>query len=205
MRAWTAGLLLSLLVCASAQAADLTVRVRNAKGSPVANAVVAFYPAGGAGSARIAGPFRMTQFNMQFDPFVLIAPVGASVAFPNLDRVQHHVYSFSPTKVFELKLYGKGEVHSVRFDKAGVAAIGCNIHDQMLAFIYVTDTPFTVKTNAAGVAVLRDAPSAAGRLKIWHPYAKVKGGSVEQAAAFTGGQQTVTLDVRPAPVAHGAY
>jgi plastocyanin len=205
MRAWTAGLMLSLLVCASAQAADLTVRVRNAKGSPVANAVVAFYPAGGAGSARIAGPFRMTQHDMQFDPFVLIAPVGSSVAFPNLDRVQHHVYSFSPTKVFELKLYGKGEVHSVRFDKAGVAAIGCNIHDQMLAFIYVTDTPFTVKTNASGMAMLHGAPGPAGRLKIWHPYAKARGGTVEQAAAFVSGVQAVTLDVRPAPVAHGAY
>lgn len=205
MRVWTASLLLSLLLCASAQAADLTVRVRNAKGSPVANAVVAFYPAGGADPARLQGPFRMTQYDLQFDPFVLIAPVGASVAFPNLDRVQHHVYSFSPTKVFELKLYGKGEVHSVRFDKAGVAAIGCNIHDQMVAFIYVTDTPLAVKTNAAGVAVLRDAPTAAGRLKVWHPYAKARGGSVEQAAAFTGGVQTVTLDVRPAPIAHGAY
>lgn len=205
MRVWTASLLLSLLLCASAQAADLTVRVRNAKGSPVANAVVAFYPTGGAGSARLQGPFRMTQYDLQFDPFVLIAPVGASVAFPNLDRVQHHVYSFSPTKVFELKLYGKGEVHSVRFDKAGVAAIGCNIHDQMVAFIYVSDTPFAVKTNAAGVAVLRDAPAAAGRLKIWHPYAKARGGIVEQAAAFIGAVQTVTLDVRPAPIAHGAY
>ena len=205
MRALTASLLLSLLLCASAQAADLTVRVRNAKGSPVANAVVAFYPTGGAGSARITGPFRMTQYDMQFDPFVLIAPVGASVAFPNLDRVQHHVYSFSPTRVFELKLYGKGQVHSVRFDKAGVAAIGCNIHDQMLAYIYVADTPLAAKTNAAGIAVLKDAPTANGRLKIWHPYAKAKGGTVEQAAAFTGGVQAVILDVRPAPVAHCAY
>jgi hypothetical protein len=97
MRVWTASLLLSLLLCASAQAADLTVRVRNAKGSPVANAVVAFYPTGGTDPARLQGPFRMTQYDLQFDPFVLIAPVGASVAFPNLDRVQHHVYSFSPT------------------------------------------------------------------------------------------------------------
>lgn len=205
MRAWPVSLLMSLLLCASAQAADLSVRVRNAKGSPVANAVVAFYPAGGAGSVRIPGPFRMTQHDLQFDPFVLIAPVGSEVAFPNLDRVQHHVYSFSPTKVFELKLYGKGEVHSIRFDKAGVAAVGCNIHDQMVAFIYVTDTPFTVKTDSAGVAVLRNAPTSAGRLKVWHPYAKAKGGTVELAAAFNSGVQALTLDVRPAPVSHGAY
>lgn len=205
MRVLLATLVMSFALCAQAQAADLTVRVRGATGKPVANAVVAFYPTGGAGSARLQGPFRMAQHDLQFDPFVLIAPVGAEVSFPNLDRVMHHVYSFSPTKTFELKLYGRGEVHAVRFDKAGIAAVGCNIHDQMVGFIYVTDTPFTAKTDAAGVAVLRGSPASTGRLKVWHPYAKARGNMIDQAAAFTGGAQTVTLDVRPAPISHGAY
>jgi plastocyanin len=205
MRVIVASLLIAFALCAHAQAADLTVRVKTPAGKPVANAVVAFYPTGGTGSARLQGPFRMAQHDLQFDPFVLIVPVGAEVSFPNLDRVMHHVYSFSPTKTFELKLYGKGQGHAVRFDKAGVAAIGCNIHDQMVAYIFVSDTPFTARTNAAGVAVLSNAPAASGRLKIWHPYAKAKGNTVEQAAAFAGGAQTVTLDVRAAPISHGAY
>src|SRR6185437_15441331 len=110
--------------------------------------------------------------NLQFDPFVLIVPVGANVSFPNRDPVRHHVYSFSPTHPFELKLYGKDETRSVRFDKAGVVALGCNIHDNMVAFIKVVDTPFAAKTDDKGLAVLKGLPVGQVPVRIWHPYLK---------------------------------
>jgi hypothetical protein len=141
---------------------------------------------------------------MTFDPFVLIVPVGAEVAFPNQDTVRHHVYSFSPAKTFELKLYGQDETRTVRMDKAGVVALGCNIHDQMSAFVVVVDTPFAAKTDATGQVTLRNMPGDAARLQVWHPYAKTKGNLVSQPVALSAGRAAVTLDLRPPPK-RGAY
>src|SRR5579872_569742 len=122
-------------------AAPLSVRVVDASGRPVRDAVVTLYPAGAAGRApRSSGRFVITQQNMQFHPFLTIIPVGADVSFPNLDSTKHHVYSFSPAKKFELKLFARDQSRTVHFDKAGVVALGCNIHDQMSAFVVVTDS-----------------------------------------------------------------
>src|ERR1700719_842331 len=123
------------------RASDLVVSVHTPQGKPVADAGVSL-PAPRGRPIHFAWPYRMAQHDMQFDPFVLVVPVGARVAFPNLDRVRHHVYSFSPTHPFELKLYGHDETRFVTFDKPGVVALGCNIHDQMVGFILVVDTPY---------------------------------------------------------------
>jgi plastocyanin len=206
MRLWVISVL-SWAVSSLANAADLTVTVRTAAGRPVADAVVSVYPAAGAGPARLEGPYRITQHDVKFDPFVTIIPVGAEVAFPNLDKTRHHVYSFSTAKTFELKLYGQGETRTVRFDKPGVVSLGCNIHDSMLAFIDVVDTPFAVKTNAQGVAVVRGLPGGGAKLRVWHPFAKAKDGQLEQTITLSGAAQAlaVPMDVRPAPMSHGAY
>ena len=132
MRGWLISLL-TLMLPGVAAAADLVVSVRTAAGAPVSDAVVSLPEI--RGPLHAAGPYRMAQHDLQFDPFVLVAPVGAEVAFPNLDRVRHHVYSFSPAHPFELKLYGRDESRSVRFDKPGVVALGCNIHDTMVGTI----------------------------------------------------------------------
>src|SRR5262249_4619853 len=122
------------------------------------------------------------------------------VAFPNLDTVRHHVYSFSAPHPFELKLYGKDETRTVKFDKAGVIALGCNIHDMMVGFIRVVDTPYAVKTDASGRAVLRDLPDGAATVRIWHPYLKGQNNETSQRANIGGAaQMTVTVDMRPAP------
>ncbi len=186
----------------TATAADVGVAVRDAKGRPVADAVVTLTPASGApgGPIRFAWPYRVEQRDMQFQPFVLIVPNNAEVAFPNRDQVRHHVYSFSPAKRFELKLYGKDQSRSVRFDKAGVVAIGCNIHDSMVAFIKVVDTPWAVKTDATGAAVLRGVPNGRARLEVWHPYGRPPAGVARTVPVGPGGvRQEVTLDVRPPP------
>ena len=134
-------------------AAPLNVRVVDASGHPVRDAVVTLYPAGAAARpAHAGGRYVVAQQNLQFRPFLTVVPVGADVSFPNLDPTKHHVYSFSPAKRFELKLFAKDQSRTVHFDKPGVVALGCNIHDQMSAFIFVTDTAWTARTNAQGVA-----------------------------------------------------
>src|SRR5947208_12385145 len=86
-------------------AASLSVRVVDASGRPVRDAVVTLYPAGQAArAAHGAGHFVVSQQNLQFHPFLTIIPVGTDVSFPNFDPTKHHVYSFPSAKKFELKL-----------------------------------------------------------------------------------------------------
>ena len=166
-----AALAAALLVPALAQAGDLNVTVRDTAGKPVRNAVVSVYPAAGlpAGPIRFPWPMVMSQQNIQFDPAVLVVPVGAEVSFPNRDKVRQHVYSFSPANRFELKLYGREAARNVTFRNVGAAAIGCNIHDQMVAFIRVVDTPYALKTDGNGVASIRGLPGGGARVVVWHP------------------------------------
>jgi len=181
-------------------AAPLSVRIVDSAGRPVRDAVVTLYPSGAAArKPRAGGRFVVSQQNMQFHPFLTIVPVGADVSFPNLDTTKHHVYSFSPAKRFELKLFAKDQSRTVHFDKAGVVALGCNIHDQMTAFIVVTDSVWTARTNAHGVAAFADAPDAPGRVTVWHPYLRAPGGVVQQGLAAAQRSVSFSIRLRPPP------
>ena len=195
-------IILALLALAAAVsplcAAPLTVRVVDASGRPVRDAVVQLNPAGSAARApRAGGRYVVSQQNLQFHPFLTLIPVGADVSFPNLDPTKHHVYSFSPVKRFELKLFAKDQSRTVHFDKPGVVALGCNIHDAMGAFIFVTDSAWTARTNAQGMATFGDAPNARGNVTVWHPYLRAVGGMVQQALA--PGQRSATFSIRLRP------
>lgn len=191
-----------------ATAADLSVSVLTPAGRPVADAVVMVRVRGaGSGPVRFPWPMVVEQRDMQFQPFVLIAPVGAEVAFPNHDPFRHHVYSFSPAKTFELKLYGHDETRTVRFDKPGVVALGCNIHDDMSAFIRVVDTPHAAKSGARGDAVLRNLPPGPATLIVWHPYARGGRDVVSEILVPAVGTLNVRVaaDLRAAPMRRGGY
>lgn len=188
------------LACASvAHAADLSVRVTSDAGVPVENAVVTFMPAvRPAGPIRFDWPYRVAQRDLQFDPYILIVPVGAEVLFPNFDRVRHHVYSFSEGNRFELELYGRDETRSRRFTTAGIAAVGCNIHDQMQAYIVVVDTPFVGRTGADGAVLIRGA-AGAGELRVWHPDLRARGGLATRAVTLPAAgavQQAFVIQLR---------
>ena len=196
-------LVLALASAASSlAAAPLSVRVVDASGRPVRDAVVTLYPAGSAARpAHPGGRFVISQHNLQFQPFITIIPVGANVSFPNLDPTKHHVYSFSPAKRFELKLFAKDQSRTVHFDKAGVVALGCNIHDQMSAFIVVTDSAWTARTNGQGMVTFADAPNAPGRLAVWHPYLRALGGELQQPISPSQRSATFQIRLRPPPAA----
>jgi plastocyanin len=200
MRAWI--LIPALLASVTAHAANLSVTVRGADGKPVANAVVSVHLVGRPTPVPTSGrDFAVSQKDLQFSPFVLVVPVNSDVAFPNLDPVRHHVYSFSPAKRFELKLYAKEQARSVRFDKAGIVPLGCNIHDQMTAFIDVVDTPWAVRTDANGNAVIANVPAGDVLLSVWHPYLRAPGNSMTRqvALAANGGSEGFTVALRAPP------
>lgn len=176
-------------------AGDLTVSVRGAGARPVRDAVVTVHPASGLprGPIRFAWPLRVEQQNVQFQPYVLIVPVGGTVSFPNLDRVRHQVYSFSRGNRFELPLYSRGEAPTRTFSTVGVAALGCNIHDQMLAYIKVVDTPWAAKTDASGNLTLRGIPAGAATLRVWHPTLAGRGNEISQAITVGASPATRTV------------
>jgi plastocyanin len=186
-----------LALAAPLGAATLTVRVVDASGKPVRDAVVTLHPSSGGRTPRSSGRYVVSQQNLQFHPFLAIVPIGADVSFPNLDNTKHHVYSFSSAKRFELKLFAKDQSRTVHFDKPGVVALGCNIHDQMSAFIVIADSAWTARTNGQGMVTFNDAPAASGRLIVWHPYLRAPGGTVQQSIG--AGQRTAGFQVRLRP------
>jgi plastocyanin len=192
--------LTALALPAMAQARDIAVTVKDPAGHPVADAVVIL---DGPRRAAAPGHFTINQQHTMFMPFVLVVPVGSTVDFTNLDPFRHHVYSFSPAKKFELKLFGQGEKRAVTFDKPGTVALGCNIHDTMQAFIQVVDTAYAGKTGKDGRVVLRGAPDGNVRLTVWHPYLRAPGNQLIVTAG--GGNVSVPVSVklrRPAPMQH---
>lgn len=156
------------LLAASAQAADVQVQVQDASGRPLADAVVFLESEQARRQVRPVAGLEMAQNHKQFVPQVLIVPVGSEVRFPNHDTVRHHVYSFSPAKKFELKLYAGTPAQPVRFEQSGVVVLGCNIHDQMVGWVLVLDTPYYAQTSASGQVALSTVPAGRYRLRTWH-------------------------------------
>lgn len=194
---------------ASTLAADLVVAVTDAAGKPVPSAVVTFAPASTAAipAGLKSAAYTLMQKNMKFAPYVLAVPQGATVNFPNQDRVNHHVYSFSKVQPFQFPLYGQGKTRTMKFDHAGTVAVACNIHDSMSAYIRVVDTPYFAMTDGSGRVTLKGVPETAGTLSVWQPLMDAPEHTVSRTlASGKVSPQTFTVKVRGGglPVS-GAY
>ena len=145
-------LIVLLLLNTSAYSSTLSGTIYDADGAPVTEVVITAHPIKAEPSqipiqkkAKI-----LDQVNREFISHVLVVRVGESVIFPNNDSTLHHVYSFSATKPFELELYKGIPANSIIFDKTGVVVLGCNVHDWMVGYIYVTDTPYFAISDKSG-------------------------------------------------------
>lgn len=174
-------------------AASLAVQVLDAKGKPVEDAAVFAEPASGAAPALRARKIEIEQRDRQFHPLVTVVQTGSSISFPNNDSVRHHVYSFSKAKLFELKLYAGMPPAPVVFDKAGTIVLGCNIHDKMVAYIRVVDTPWFGKTDKDGKVKIDGVPEGAYKLRAWVTENIALDVASEQAVTVKGEQMAVTV------------
>lgn len=163
------------------------VQVVDERGVPVRDAVVELDVQGWRGG-RVTFPWRMAmaQKSEQFVPGTLVIARGSTVAFPNLDRVRHSIYSFSKAARFEIDLYGRDQSRSHTFPVTGSVALGCNIHDTMRGYIRVVDTPFADKTDANGYVTLSGVPSGAAKLTVWHPRLRAPGGEMSKQVSTSG-------------------
>ena len=206
----SAPLLVLALLRAAVSAGEIRVEVRDSQGTPVADAVASLTPLDAVPPLRPpAEPVTVVQEGEEFRPRVTVVVAGTRVNFPNRDAVQHHVFSVSRTKKFDLPLYRGEPREPVLFDQPGVVSLGCNIHDWMSAYIIVLATPHFTRTGETGIGVITGLPPGRHRLEVWHPRVKttltrdvtVEGaGSATQVIALTLG---VDRRVRRAPEATG--
>lgn len=160
--------LLALLMATAAQAGEIVGRVTEDNGKPLADAVVVAVPVESAPPAATAGTAEVDQLDKIFTPYVIPIMAGTQVFFPNRDNIRHQVYSFSPAKRFELPLYKGALASPILFDTPGVVVLGCNIHDWMVGYIYVAESPWFAKTGSDGTGRIT-LPAGRYRIRVWHP------------------------------------
>ena len=191
-------LALALAAPLAGVAATVNVTLRDAQGNPLEDAVVWVVP-----KAPASVPPRgamVEQKDKAFIPLVSIVQTGTLVAFPNRDDVRHHVYSFSPPKVFDIKLYAGTPVSPTLFDKPGEVVLGCNIHDHMIAYIYVVDTPWFAKAGKEGLARIENVPAGEYDLHARHPAQAAQPAPVPvRLRADETSQASFTVGRRPMP------
>ncbi|HEV3182913.1 MAG TPA: methylamine utilization protein [Steroidobacteraceae bacterium] len=200
-----------LALCAAAgtlRAATLVVNVQTADGHALTGAIVTVRTLDAP--ARHAAPVHavMDQVNRSFAPDLLVIPVGSTVEFPNSDYISHQIYSFSPAKRFQLPLYRGKPYPPVHFDQPGLVTLGCNIHDEMLAYLLVTDAAWYGRTNGGGT-FSAEVPRGRYHVALWHPRLRDnetdlereltvgEGDSAELTLRLTRGLQPVPLTDRP--------
>jgi len=188
---------------AHAQAAALEVSIVKNDGQPLSGAVITVdresAPLGAAAPMRAV----MDQVNLAFAPDVLVIPVHSTVQFPNSDAISHQVYSFSSARQFQLPLYRGKPYPPVQFDQPGVVTLGCNIHDNMIAYVLVTDAPFFGRSDARGQWRAADVPDGRYRVHVWHPLLnepREVEGMVDVSAVQGSVSIRLSKALRPAPL-----
>jgi plastocyanin len=178
-------------------------------GTAISGAVVALRSLDAKRAAAAPVDGVMDQRDRAFVPHVLIVPVGSRVNFPNSDTVSHQVYSFSPVKKFQLPLYRGHPNPPVIFDRVGIVTLGCNIHDQMRAYVFVTDGQYSGRTGLLGVWTGQDIAPGEYTAQIWHPDARDTRVIDEARVVVDAGQGTLHIalktrsPLRPRPAGAG--
>ena len=171
MNSRIAAVVMALAAAAAAPAAavELVVDAHDADGRALSQVVVTVDALPRVGPPPVADTATVDQVNRTFDPHVSVIPQGTAVLFPNRDDIRHHLYSFSEAKTFELPLYKGTPAEPIVFDKAGIVTLACNIHDWMLAFVYVTDARWATVTGTDGRAEFTLPEHDRYRVTVWHP------------------------------------
>jgi plastocyanin len=169
---WHSGVAALLLLGPDPGAAELSVRIITARAAPVADAVVTITPKPGTAvpATRPTAETRIIdQKNETFIPYVEMFRPGDSIVFHNSDHTRHHVYSFAPARQFEFVLTSGESSAPLKLAHAGVVAVGCNIHDQMITYLYISDAPWIARSGADGRVVVDTLPQGDFDVRVWHP------------------------------------
>jgi plastocyanin len=165
--------LLAIVSALSLHAGNIRVEVKEPAGAPVSDAVASLMPLDKAPQLTPpAEPVVIVQDKEEFQPYVTAIVAGTRVNFPNRDKIAHHVFSQSKAREFEIPRYRGAAKETILFDKPGVVALGCNLHDWMLAYVFVLATPYYGVSGGDGLVQLTSLPAGRYRLEVWHPRVK---------------------------------
>jgi plastocyanin len=165
--------------CLPVQALEVLVSVYTLEEQPMPGAVIYLTSDQPLPSVAEHTVAEMDQVNKQFSPHILVVQKGTEVSFPNSDSIQHHVYSFSPAKTFQLQLYKDQRPEPLPFKQQGKVELGCNVHDWMLGYIYVVDTPYFGQTDDQGLLKL-NVPAGDYHLHVRHPRIQEPSANLDQ-------------------------
>ena len=182
-------LMLCIFSVGPLSAAELVIATTNLQGEPLPQAVVTLSAANLSAQPHNRKA-EVDQVNTQFVPHVLVVPVTTSVSFPNSDNTRHQVYSFSSVKRFSTNLFSARNAEAVQLDQPGIVPIGCNIHDRMHAYIYVTSAPRYALSDEQGIVRFADLPAGNYQLEALHPW-QLQEGTSEQSVVITTNDGTV--------------
>lgn len=111
---------------------------------------------------------QIVQRNKSFQPHVLAVEVGTVVDFPNKDPFFHNIFSLFDGQRFDLGLYESGSSRSVRFDRAGVSFLFCNIHPEMSAVVVAVESPYFGTSDHAGHLTIPEVPDGRYEMHVWY-------------------------------------
>src|SRR6185503_4876672 len=155
--------------------------------------LVELYPASGKFKKRTAKRRVVEQRNKTFSPRLLAVPPGSTVAFPNFDNFYHNVFSSSSTQPFDIGLYKDGKSRDIKFDKTGLIRLGCNVHANMAAFVFVIDAPNYVPVDGAKEFLFKSLEPGKYRALVWSERSKEP---LETEIRIKDGVNTITFDVK---------
>ena len=200
----TAIVVATIVVTAQCMAGQISVQINDAAGQPVIDAVVYANQVSGIAPIKPKREVSVEQINKEFVPLVSVVQTGTLVNFPNRDKVRHHVYSFSPAKTFEIKLYSGVPGKPIQFDKPGEVVLGCNIHDTMIAYLLVVDTPIFAKTDKRGTAILESLSAGEYGVRVWYPGTAVSSAPAPQKVKLSANELatlTFAFNLKPQSLA----
>jgi len=199
MRALAAAVLL-ISMAVRAAAGDLTVQIYDGHGQPAGDAVVTLRSDNVQRAETRAPETKIVdQRDETFLPYVEIFRPGDSVVFRNSDTTRHHVYSFAAAKSFEFVIAPGDSTPPVVLDRVGEIPVGCNIHDQMITHLYVSDAPWLVRTKADGRAVFDNLSAGSYNVDVWHPQLRPGRPGPSKTVSVDTAQSSVQLTVSLLP------
>lgn len=190
---------LAVLMSMSAGAAELKVRITDQRGKPVGDAVVTVLRAirtAAPAPAATSHTKTINQVALTFVPYIEVFRPGDKVVFRNSDSTRHHVYSFSTVKAFEFMLNPGQSSPPLTLEKSGVVAVGCNIHDSMITYLYVTDAPWIAQSTVDGKASFIGLPAGSYTVRVWQPRLRPGKPDMAQSAVLVSSSESRTMDFK---------
>jgi plastocyanin len=187
--------LTGVLCAQDAAAGPVTIDVKAGPSGSAADTVVVFDPLDSMAAPAPPAPAAavIDQVHKTFTPRVTVVRAGTVVAFPNSDNIHHEVYSFSTPHQFKLSMFANEPHVTQTFDKPGVVLLGCNIHDSMLAFVVVVESPYFLKIPASGRGEL-NLPAGHYRVRVWNEKLMSSAKTAPLAVTSDAVGLTVSLD-----------